>query len=169
MIKNTYNKKYAEFGDELSQIIYQMMRIEYDKSLAKSNKPFEDSYYGKDKNTNCYDYYMFTKETEEYQLGLKYTEILLQNADKLSFTYINDFPDVAGTSARLLLNEWGIIYPYAVSLGEIPAKIEELTKKESVDSSTAGRLKLAYKYLCDCLELDSKYKNQKAAKKKHTK
>jgi len=150
-----------DFKEELRQLVDKMFMIEYRKKEAEGKKPYEDIYYGKEKNTPNFEYYIYEKEKEEYDLGFRHKEIVLQNYEKM---HIEDFwrlPNVADTSAVHLLTSNGIIYPQCVTLDEIIPKSLTLLEKGKIDMFTWERIKLVHEYLTKVHTLSLEYLGDK--------
>ena len=150
-----------EFKEELQQLVDKMLMIEYRKKEEERDKPYNDIYHGKKKYALYYEYYIYEKEKEEYELGLRHKEIVFQNYEKMNIEDFWRLPNVAETSAVHLLTSNGILYPQCITLDEILPKSLILLEKGQIDKFTWERIKLAHEYLTKASTLTLEYFSEK--------
>ena len=130
---------------------------------------------------------IYEQEEREYELGLKYTKIMIQNDDKLGMEEAFDYPDVAYAYASKQLIEFNIPFLNNCAYKLINGKpifetkenitmhyekaletIKNLLDSNQINWFIAKRIELACKYLYECYQLYIK-EEKKDITKKHTK
>ncbi len=176
-----------DFRKKLAKINYEIMLCEYNKVIAENDMALEMEN-NKESDENPYHQeYIYEQDEHEYELGLKYGKIILQNGDKLGLEEAFDYPDIAYAYASKLLIKYHIPflsnYAYKVVDGKpVFESKEKITMqyekalaimKDLLDNNKITwfiyqRLKLACQYLYDYYLLYSK-EEKKDVTKTHTK
>ena len=157
-----------DFKIELKKLSEQMRTLKSHGTYAEMGVVINDNYYSKDVVTAICQHEVINADQKIYNIGLKYSEMELDNRRSMSLSELMEFKDIAEEQAKALLLEYGIKYP--LSFEEDPSEL--ISKpKESLDSDYDETLSQVLKHLTDGvidefikkrLELACKYLYDKA-------
>lgn len=99
-----------EVKEELKDLLHRMMLKEVSKAKATNEKLYEDSYYGKEVSTTYYDFNMIQFDKDEYEMGLKFTKLLIEHNDDLKLHDLVELPNAAVVYAKYLLGQYKLYY-----------------------------------------------------------